>query len=196
MSEDAENSSSASSSSSSAAWVCENCGEVGGGGNYCEACGWRHHSEPAPGPDPPVEQPGSPARMWVAVVRADREFFEFTKAAERGFAFPLVAERRVTLAGEVIRIGRGSRRQHTAPDIDLSVEPTDPGVSRDHARLLRQPNDTWLLVDSGSANGTYVNESRDPIPRNQLIAIADGDRIRLGLWTLFLPRVVPWRSNS
>ncbi|WP_028920826.1 FHA domain-containing protein [Pseudonocardia acaciae] len=170
---------------------CGRCGEPSQGGRFCEACGYPY--EPAAAPPPAATAPPQPS-TWLAVITTDREFFESTRGAERGFELPVTAERRIELTGEVIRIGRRSRRHRTDPDIDLSAPPADPGVSREHARLLGQPDGSWVLVDSGSANGTYLNDDPERIPRNQLIPLAPGDRIRLGVWTVITLRPAPWSS--
>jgi hypothetical protein len=154
---------------------CSNCGEPRDGGRFCERCGHRYDTEPSS-----VEDPRS---VWVAVVAVDRELFDTTSAVARGFELPDAAERRVELIGSTIRIGRQSRRHPTAPEIDLSGAPADPGVSREHAQLLRQTDGSWVLVDAGSANGTYLNGSAERVPRNQLVPLVAGDRIRLGIWT-------------
>jgi hypothetical protein len=51
----------------------------------------------------------------------------------------------------------------------------DPGVERVHARILRQHN-RFVLVDGGSAGGTYVNDERVAVPT----PLSSGDRIRVG----------------
>jgi predicted component of type VI protein secretion system len=81
-----------------------------------------------------------------------------------------------------VRIGRHSASSGIDPEIDLSVPPADPGVSRLHAVLLRAQDGTWSVVDPGSANGTAVNGSE--IPAGQAVALRDGDRIHLGAWTV------------
>jgi two-component system cell cycle response regulator len=55
----------------------------------------------------------------------------------------------------------------------------DPGVSRQHASVVRQGN-AFMLTDLGSANGTYVDGQR--IVLHQL---SDGDLFQLGPNTLF-----------
>jgi pSer/pThr/pTyr-binding forkhead associated (FHA) protein len=98
--------------------------------------------------------------------------------------FPADASTRTfTLEGDVISIGRRSHRDGTLPDIDLGEPPEDPGVSREHARLVRIHDDRYSLVDCGSANGTYLNEDRVRLPVDAPVPLADGDRIRLGAWT-------------
>ena len=80
-------------------------------------------------------------------------------------------------------IGRRSRRLGTDPVVDLAVPPEDPGVSHAHASLLPGDDGTWALVDHGSTNGTYLNESRESLPANVAQTVRPGDRIYLGAWT-------------
>ncbi|HKF00066.1 MAG TPA: DUF3662 and FHA domain-containing protein [Actinomycetes bacterium] len=54
----------------------------------------------------------------------------------------------------------------------------DPGISRTHARVVREGDD-FVVEDLGSTNGTEVNGQL--VKRRRL---ADGDRIRLGSSTL------------
>jgi hypothetical protein len=74
------------------------------------------------------------------------------------------------------------------PEIDLSGNPEDPGVSHLHAVLLAQPDGTWALFDPGSANGTKINSGADPIAPNVTVPVHDGDRIFLGAWTVITIR--------
>ncbi|MGH3249701.1 MAG: FHA domain-containing protein [Trebonia sp.] len=155
---------------------------------------------PLPGPLPPaVRVPGAaptqaervppgPAASaeWTAVVTADRAYYDGVQAAggpdAAGIAFPAYCpQRRFRLAGPEVRIGRHSASSGIDPEIDLSVAPADPGVSRLHAVLLLAPDGTWSVVDPGSANGTAVNGSE--IPRGEAVPLRDGDRIHLGAWT-------------
>jgi hypothetical protein len=149
---------------------------------------------PAPAAPEPAAQvpPSAPARPeaaaaeWTAVVTADRAYFDAIQAAggpdAAGIAFPAYfPERRFTLAGTEVRIGRHSVSSGIDPEIDLSVPPADPGVSRLHAVLLKAPDGTWSVVDPGSANGTAVNGSE--IPRGQAVPLREGDQIHLGAWT-------------
>jgi hypothetical protein len=153
-------------------------------------------SVPAPAPAAPVpaEQvpPSAPARPeaaaaeWTAVVTADRAYFDAIQAAggpdAASIAFPAYCpQRRFRLAGTEVRIGRHSVSSGIDPEIDLSVPPADPGVSRLHAVLLKAPDGTWSVVDPGSANGTAVNGSE--IPRGQAVPLREGDQIHLGAWT-------------
>lgn len=177
--------------SRSAAQPCEKCG-ASLAGRFCESCG--HDSmvpvrEPLPEPQPePGTEPDSVSGSWFAVVFADREWYEVT--SRRGgpdagsVQFPWhCPQRRFTLSGTRITIGRRSRSRGTEPDIDLSGPPLDPGVSAQHARLLLTEDGGWEIVDLESTNGTAVGDAPDPITPGVAVPIADGDRIRLGAWT-------------
>jgi hypothetical protein len=68
------------------------------------------------------------------------------------------------LSGAQVSIGRSERS-----DIALA----DPGVSRNHARIVREGDD-FIVEDLGSTNGTEVNGQ--PVRRRRL---ADGDMVKL-----------------
>jgi hypothetical protein len=57
----------------------------------------------------------------------------------------------------------------------------DPGVSRRHAQVKRQPDGSLALLDLGSTNGTKINGIA--IESNILVPLKEGDRITLGCWT-------------
>jgi hypothetical protein len=123
---------------------------------------------------------------WTAVVSADRAYFDSIQAAggpdAAAIVFPAYCpQRRFRLAGAEVRIGRHSSSSGIDPEIDLSVPPADPGVSRLHAVLLKAQDGTWSVIDPGSANGTTVNGGE--IPHGQAVPLRDGDRIHLGAWT-------------
>jgi FHA domain len=125
---------------------------------------------------------------WSALVRADRSWFD--EVCRRGgpdaaiLKFPpYCPQRRFTLSGTRLAIGRGSRSWGIEPDIDLSGPPLDPGVSALHALLLARPDGGWELVDLDSTTGTTVGDTTDPIAPNTAVTLAHGDRIKLGAWT-------------
>ena len=77
---------------------------------------------------------------------------------------------------DTVTIGRTHRDM--IADIDLGPQgAATAGVSRRHARLTQLDN-TWLIDDLDSLNGTYVNSFKlvpgDPVP------LKDGDEIRCG----------------
>ncbi len=78
-----------------------------------------------------------------------------------------------------ITFGRADSRSGIPPDVDLSdIGGREGGVSRLHARLIRQGN-ALHLEDLGSMNGTFVNERQ--LTPHQRTPIRPGDKIRLGL---------------
>ncbi|WP_248958662.1 FHA domain-containing protein [Sphaerisporangium perillae] len=150
-------------------------------------------AQPVPGGSPATGGAPAPAPAggWVAVIAADRAYYD-TMISQGGpdaawVAFPpYCPERQVSLAGTEMRIGRRSQSRALAPEIDLSGPPEDPGVSHLHAVLLALPDGTWQLVDPGSANGTMVNG--ETVEINVPVPLADGDRVHVGAWTVITVR--------
>ncbi|MEV0149169.1 MULTISPECIES: FHA domain-containing protein [unclassified Nonomuraea] len=153
-------------------------------GQYCEVCG-HDYSGSAP---PRVQVVGA---RWEAVTGADLAYYEEVVAQggpdAHAVAFPpYCPERSFPLAGDQVRIGRGSRTRPARPEIDLTGPPEDPGVSHLHAVLLAQQDGSWMLVDPGSANGTRINGK--PVAVNVPVPVRAGDRIHVGAWTVITIR--------
>jgi pSer/pThr/pTyr-binding forkhead associated (FHA) protein len=90
---------------------------------------------------------------------------------DTGQMFPLSSENEFTL-------GRVSEGQPIMPDVDLSpYQAYSAGVSRLHA-VIRRDGSNIILMDLGSANGTYVNGKR--LSPNVGQAIKHGDIVALG----------------
>lgn len=124
---------------------------------------------------------------WTAVVTADRDYFDSVIAAGGSDAvsieFPSYCpERRFTLGGQEMRIGRRSASRGLEPEIDLTGPPTDPGVSHLHAVLVAQPDGTWSVLDPGSSNGTQVNGT--DVVTGVPVPLQPGDRVSVGAWTV------------
>ena len=85
----------------------------------------------------------------------------------------------IPLEGQVeFTIGRTSRGQSILPDVDLSpFDAYAKGVSRLHA-ALRIENGEISLMDLGSVNGTFINQTK--IPPNMYRRLQPGDIISLG----------------
>jgi hypothetical protein len=138
---------------------------------------------------PPMQQPQAARGTWVAVVSADREYFDDMMARSgpdaSGLYFPPYSpERRVPMTGRgQLRIGRRSHQRGTVPEIDLSIAPEDPGASHQHALLQEQPDGGWVVIDQDSTNGTTLNGAPDAITAHQPVPLKDGDRIHVGAWT-------------
>jgi pSer/pThr/pTyr-binding forkhead associated (FHA) protein len=125
---------------------------------------------------------------WIAVVRADRAWFEEVlrrNGPDAGsLQFPAFStERRFVLDGPQLAIGRRSRSRGIEPEIDLSAPPLDPGVSTLHALLVGRADGGWDVVDLDSTNGTIVGNRPDPIPPNTPVRLDDGDVVKVGAWT-------------
>ena len=178
-------------SSSSAGDVCPHCqGERDPEATFCEVCGYDFVTEtlpappqvrPAPPPSPSAPVPAG-ARTWWVVITADRTFYDRNGVTE--VQFPMGApERALPLGEERVTIGRRSASRGIEPTIDLSEPPEDPAVSHAHATLLRQADGTYVLVDNGSTNGTYLDGRGDPIPPHEPVPLVVGSQINLGAWT-------------
>lgn len=80
----------------------------------------------------------------------------------------------------VIHIGKPNSR--VPPDLDISGFPHADIVSRVHADLHIE-GDRYFLEDTGSANGTYVNQTllvpgdRQPLQSGDRIALGKGDLV-------------------
>jgi hypothetical protein len=164
---------------------CPQCG-TSKTGQFCEGCGYDFDTGAPPAPDPVPAAPSGDAG-WMAVVAADRPYFDSVIAAGGPDAaavdFPAYCpERRFRLAGREMRIGRRSASRGLEPEIDLTGPPTDPGVSRLHAVLTAGADGGWAVLDPGSANGTQVNGRE--IPAGVAVPLHDGDRICIGGWTV------------
>jgi serine/threonine-protein kinase len=167
-----------------------------------EALGLDHYdpSRAAPTPTLPMTmfeaQASPPARVpplarpvpvtWTAVVTADRDYYDHIQAVNdtdsQSIVFPAdIRERRIPLPGTEVLIGRRSVSKGVEPEIDLIGPPRDPGVHRQHAKLIPASDGTLTVVDLGNENGITVN-GRD-VPKGGSVALRPGDRIHLGAWT-------------
>lgn len=169
------------------------------GDRFCEACGYDMTlGAPAAPPSPPAAPSASPspeaapsaasaaapvpAASWTVEVRADRDYYDRLQADE--IPFPAVyPERSFALTGGRYVVGRRSASRGITPEIDLSGAPEDPGVSHLHAVLVGTPESGWTIIDPGSANGTFLNDSSDALVPNTAIPLKDGDRVHIGAWT-------------
>ncbi|HEV8567386.1 MAG TPA: FHA domain-containing protein [Actinoplanes sp.] len=162
--------------------ACPHCGTPRTGNwRFCEDCGYDHNTGKVPTLDaaPPAARATG---QWTATVAADRAYFEAN--AIEGVEFPADApSRTVDLPAPQVRIGRKSRSKGTDPELDLSAEPLDPGVSHNHALLTLNIDGVWLVSDLGSTNGTYLNDEPRPLTAGQTRTLSDGDRVHVGAWT-------------
>src|SRR4051812_43666502 len=96
---------------------------------------------------------------------------------------PLAGPARYRLAeANKVRFGRGEKRIAFVDSDIVSIEIPDRWMSSRHAEL-RHDERGWQLVDLGSKNGTWRNETRV-----QSVAVGEADRFQIGhtifrLWT-------------
>jgi hypothetical protein len=125
---------------------------------------------------------------WRVVAGADPAYHARMQAAAvpEAPAIPFPAfcpERRFPLRATQQLVGRRRPSRGIEPDIDLTGPPEDPAVSHAHALLVAGPDGGWSVVDLDSANGTYLNDSAEPIEPHLPVPLKDGDRIHVGAWT-------------
>jgi pSer/pThr/pTyr-binding forkhead associated (FHA) protein len=192
------------------AGTCPNCGAPRSADDvFCEVCGLDYATgqlpaAPPPSPDPAAADPAAAGGAgaagaaatdeWVAVVEADRNYFDTNQAEtpDAAVEFPAGAgAREVPLTVSEILVGRRSDSRGIFPDIDLSSPVADPGVSRRHAVLRRQPDGGWVVIDQGSTNGTTVRGATTPIKEGEAVRLHDGDHFHVGAWTRITVRKTP-----
>ena len=136
--------------------------------------------------EPALASEGNPAA--VAIVEVDLAFFE--RMAFTGVDAPEVIPEpvRIELPPTDILVGRHSESRGIFPEIDLSTvfgedsPATDPAVSSSHCRLHRS-NNGWTLTDLDSTNGTFLDESNDPLKPGTPTSLILGTAFNVGAWT-------------
>ncbi|THV28586.1 FHA domain-containing protein [Glycomyces paridis] len=130
--------------------------------------------------------PGQSATRWGIAVTADQGYFNKVAASDGAsqLQYPSFAKpRRFPLDKGELTIGRYSAKRGVTPDIDLSGDVADPGVSAQHAKLFAKPDGSWSIMDVGSSNGTFLNGSDEPLAPNVEFPIGDGTYVNIGAWT-------------
>jgi hypothetical protein len=139
---------------------------------------------------PAVPPPATNDTSWHAIVSADRLYYGRCDPEEVPFPADFVSKT-FALDAPSVSIGRRSASRRITPEIDLSGEPEDLGVSHLHAVLIRRIDGGWSLIDPGSTNGTTLNDSTAPIAPNAAVPLRDGDQIHIGAWTTITIRSAP-----
>jgi len=156
--------------------VCANCKHDNmDGAMFCAECGAQ-----LLGQDPLTTQNISTDQLRTALPHVDRDIYQSFDGRDAwgslhlldtGQVLPLSARNEFTL-------GRISEGQPIMPDVDLSpYQAYAGGVSRLHA-VIKQDGGRIVLMDLGSANGTYINGKR--LQPNVEQVLNHGDIVALG----------------
>lgn len=151
--------------------VCPFCGSVKDASGNCQCS---VGAGAAPQTQPAVQQPAAQSTAQHTAQMPPSPFSDATVQQGNGvqtgprlvaIAGPYSGQTFILKSGETI-IGREATK-----DIGL---PTDNTVSRNHARIV-QEGAAWVLYDTGSTNGTFVNNAR--VTRHEL---RNADVIQIG----------------
>jgi hypothetical protein len=176
---------------------CQACGKEGSDNSkFCDECGSRlpvnGSGDPAGREVRPqaISNPNFRASSITSVgipplvePREQKVSTEESRLAGKGHA-RLVIERgeaantEFMLAGEESNIGRWDADNGIFPDVDLDAHDPDAKVSRRHARIIHR-DDTYMIEDLGSTNGTFVNRGRRLLPGSPQ-PLNEGDEIIVG----------------
>ena len=136
----------------------------------------------APPPPPPPPRPAAPPPMPTPVPPPSRKKdFKKTRLIAEDKKLP-VAGWLVALTGkhkgEDFRIREGKNTVGSTPDSSIVI--TDDYISTKHANInciMQEGERIFILVDLDSTNGTFLNDSDEPISKEELV---DNDTIIFG----------------
>lgn len=126
-----------------------------------------------------------PVLGLLILVSAIRSLLSVKHTAEVWAYLHFSGDQRVPLTHWENIIGR----QKTA---DVMID--NPTISRTHAALIRQPDDTWKVYDLGSTSGTYVRNRT--VPAEEPLAVHFGDQISFADVTARLEPVSPEEKQA
>lgn len=110
------------------------------------------------------------------------------------FYLPERANPIIINGAKTITIGRRDPKRSINPSIDLTEdEGAKHGVSRMHAEL-NFVDGQYHVKDTGSANGTWVNETK--LQPHQSHPIQSGDQFRVGQMAIIVHITLPQRTTS
>lgn len=157
---------------------CTNCGEANREGLlFCDSCGYGlavgangQATIPTRRIDNELEESVAKATWGAARFESGASIIVHIRDVDK----PLTIEQ----PSQRLIFGRSDSQGSVKPDIDLAnYGAVEKGVSRQHA-ALEVNEDTLMLLDVGSSNGTYLNGQR--LLPNQPRVLRDGDEVRLG----------------
>lgn len=115
------------------------------------------------------EDDGEQTRVGATVVGAPAYRPQSAPTTKRAFVTVMAGAR----AGEMFKIVNDETVIGRGPQSTIHLD--SDGVSRKHARIVKQGEFEFVLEDLGSTNGTWVDEQRVTFR-----ALRDGDRIQVG----------------
>lgn len=157
---------------------CEECGKAEpSGALYCSECGallLPGHALGQPAPLPFTDLLDNPATP----VLLGQELNPVSEVSSITVVIPASGRRIHLELGDEIRVGRADPGNNHLPELDLTEDQGSAlGVSRVHA-LIRSSAEGIVLIDEGSANGTYLNGYH--LPPQLPYPLHSGDEVRFG----------------
>jgi hypothetical protein len=148
---------------------------------FCAGCGTDLYDvvadETLPTKEVPLVSYTSPAQVDVGITQFPAGSFLVVYLRKLDTPLSIQVNKRIIL-------GRFHAGSALKPDVDLTpYGGVEKGVSRIHA-AIEPVEDTLILTDLGSSNGTYVNGHR--LASGQPRVIRDGDEIHLGKFLLYI----------
>jgi pSer/pThr/pTyr-binding forkhead associated (FHA) protein len=147
---------------------------------FCSNCGAALQPGQAPAASPGETstitisggfEPGEPSDKAEGLSGADQAAID---ALPPGSA--LLVVRRGPNSGSRFLLDSDTTTAGRHPSSDIFLD--DVTVSRNHAVVVRE-GDSWVILDEGSLNGTYVNRRR-----GDRTVLADGDELQIGKYKL------------
>ena len=114
-------------------------------------------------PPPPAEPEPETGETYIAEFSVD----EKSKTVELNFT-----------TGKRISVGRTKEN-------DLSID--DTSISKNHATLMLNAQGKFLVADTGSTNGTFINNER--IAYGRAFAVSETDKVKFGNIEVFFRKV-------
>ncbi|GAB5491886.1 MAG: hypothetical protein Phog2KO_21010 [Phototrophicaceae bacterium] len=125
---------------------------------------------------------------------ATPEFIPTSKLIIVSFYLPGRSDPIIVTGAKTITIGRRDPKRRINPTIDLTEDQgAKLGVSRMHAEM-NFVNGKYYLKDTGSSNGTWVNDTK--LQSYQPHPVLTGDQVRIGQVAIVLHLSLPQRDNS
>ena len=142
----------------------------------------------------PTQNIASDAEMFQIAGNDDEVVGGTTQLIIVSFYLPGRSEPIIVTGSKTITIGRRDPKRRINPTIDLTEDlGAKLGVSRMHAEM-NFVNGKYYVKDTGSSNGTWVNDTR--LQPYQPHPVMTGDQVRIGQLAIVVHLSLPQRGNS